>query len=97
MSQDAGVAGQGEGVASLQQGGVAAEGAENGRAARALGVCGFSWIRGQLDSLEALGAEDVEAFQHARTLATLVVLVVADGTLHLCGLTRLRAECRCFC
>lgn len=93
LGQDAGVAGQGEGVTCLQRGGVAAKGAGDGRTGRALGVRGVSWIRRQLDPLETLGAKDMEALQHARTLAALVVLLVADGTLHICGLHQAGGGC----
>jgi len=88
--QDAGVAGQGEGIACLQRGEVAAQGAGDGW--RAAGVEGLTGT--ELDPLEALGAENMEAIQHPGAFVVLVVLLVADGTLHVRGLRRGGAEAR---
>lgn len=82
--QDAGVAGQGEGVPRFQGGEVAAQGAGDGW--RASGVGGL--VAAQLDLLEALGAKDMQALQHPGAFAVRVVLLVADGTLHIHGLPR---------
>lgn len=42
----------------------------------------------ELDPLEALRAENMEALQHSRAFVVLVVLLIADGTLHIHGLPR---------
>ena len=50
---------------------------------------GVRWLEAaDLDPLEALGAKYVVALQHAGTFVVLVVLLVADGTLHIHGLPR---------
>lgn len=47
----------------------------------------------RMDPLEALGAKDMEALQHPGAFVVLVVLLIADGTLHIHGLPRGRS-CR---
>lgn len=58
-----------------------------------------AWVRGlawaELDPLEALGAENMVTLQHPGAFVVLVVLLVADGTLHIRGLPRDGAEAGC--
>lgn len=42
----------------------------------------------ELDPLEAFSAKNMEAIQHPRAFVVLVVLLVADGTLHIYRLPR---------
>lgn len=77
--EDAGVAGQREGIAGLQECEVAAEWTGDGRWAVAVPRV----KRAQLDSLETLCTEDMKTLQHARALVVRVILLVADGTLHI--------------
>lgn len=57
---------------------MAAEGTGNGLWAAA-GVSGVTGV--ELDPLQALCAEDMEALQHPGAFVILVVLLVANGTL----------------
>lgn len=63
---------------------MAAQGAGDGR--QAAGVRGLR--AAELDPLEALGAKNMEALKHPGAFVVLVVLLVADGTLHIHGLPR---------
>lgn len=49
----------------------------------------------ELDPLEALGAKNMETLQHPWVFVVLVILLVADGTLHIHGLPRDGAEAGC--
>lgn len=68
---------------------MAAEGA--GDSWRAAGVRGLTGA--QLDSLEALGAKNMETIQHPGAFVVRVVLLVADGAFDIHGLLRGGAGC----
>lgn len=74
-----GVTGEGAGVSGLQGGEVAAQ--RTGQGWWTVRVPGHKGA--QLDPLETLCAEGMQALQHARAFVVWVVLLVADGALHI--------------